>query len=147
MRADKRIPVTEETWRMLHDLKQAGQTHDELIRELIDEYDNETGTMNEYDHTFEIEGRGTETIRTEGPKGHALPDESELAERFDAEPDEVTWVLSEERGGTGEMQKAGAIPCVECHSPVWSSATRARQQYETDFGYWKCGDCAREEKS
>lgn len=39
--ADKRIPVTEETWRMLHDLKQPGQTHDELIRELIEAYDRE----------------------------------------------------------------------------------------------------------
>lgn len=35
--ADKRIPVTEETWRDLHSLKEAGQTFDELVSELIEE--------------------------------------------------------------------------------------------------------------
>ncbi|SFS02020.1 hypothetical protein SAMN05216559_2585 [Halomicrobium zhouii] len=38
MSADKRIPVTEERWRELHDLKDAGQTYDELLEELIQTY-------------------------------------------------------------------------------------------------------------
>lgn len=37
--ADKRIPVTEERWKQLHDLKGAGQTFDELIGELIENYE------------------------------------------------------------------------------------------------------------
>ena len=41
MVADKRIPVTDETWQQLHDMKKAGQTYDELIGELIEEYDKE----------------------------------------------------------------------------------------------------------
>lgn len=36
--ADKRIPVTEERWTELHDLKGAGQTYDELLAELIQEH-------------------------------------------------------------------------------------------------------------
>jgi predicted CopG family antitoxin len=36
-KADKRIPVTEETWQDLNDLKDAGQTYDELLGELIGE--------------------------------------------------------------------------------------------------------------
>ena len=36
--ADKRIPVTEGTWRELHDLKQPGQTFDELLAQLIKEH-------------------------------------------------------------------------------------------------------------
>ncbi|WP_336001474.1 hypothetical protein [Halorientalis halophila] len=36
-KADKRIPVTEERWEELHELKDAGQTFDELIAELVDE--------------------------------------------------------------------------------------------------------------
>lgn len=33
--ANKRIPVTEERWKELSDLKEAGQTYDELLGELI----------------------------------------------------------------------------------------------------------------
>jgi len=36
-KANKRIPVTEERWRELHDLKGPGQTWDELIEELVEE--------------------------------------------------------------------------------------------------------------
>lgn len=36
--ATKRIPVTEERWRELHDLKDAGQTYDDLLGELVEEY-------------------------------------------------------------------------------------------------------------
>lgn len=36
--ADKRIPVTEERWRELNDLKGPGQTYDELIEELVEEH-------------------------------------------------------------------------------------------------------------
>lgn len=35
MSANKRIPVTEERWERLHQLKQPGQTYDELLEELI----------------------------------------------------------------------------------------------------------------
>lgn len=35
MAATKRIPVTEERWSELNDLKEAGQTYDELLKELI----------------------------------------------------------------------------------------------------------------
>lgn len=34
MSADKRIPVTEETRKELHELKEPGETYDELLREL-----------------------------------------------------------------------------------------------------------------
>ncbi|AWB27804.1 hypothetical protein [Halococcoides cellulosivorans] len=34
MSADKRIPVTEETRKELHDLKEPGQTYDDLLQEL-----------------------------------------------------------------------------------------------------------------
>ena len=34
MSADKRIPVTEETPKELHELKEPGQTYDELLQEL-----------------------------------------------------------------------------------------------------------------
>lgn len=34
MAADKRIPVTEETRKELHDLKEPGQTYDDLLSEL-----------------------------------------------------------------------------------------------------------------
>lgn len=44
MVADKRIPVTESTWQELNRLKKGGQTYDELIGELLEEYDRE----NEY---------------------------------------------------------------------------------------------------
>lgn len=36
--ANKRIPVTEERWAELNDLKQAGQTYDDLLEELIREH-------------------------------------------------------------------------------------------------------------
>lgn len=35
---DKRIPVTEDRWRKLNDIKDAGQTYDELLEELITDY-------------------------------------------------------------------------------------------------------------
>lgn len=35
--ATKRIPVTEERWEELHELKAPGQTFDELVAELIEE--------------------------------------------------------------------------------------------------------------
>ncbi|MFC6716012.1 hypothetical protein ACFQGT_17865 [Natrialbaceae archaeon GCM10025810] len=35
MSADKRIPVTEETRRELHDLKKPGQTYDDLLKQLV----------------------------------------------------------------------------------------------------------------
>jgi len=34
MSADKRIPVTEETRKELHELKEPGQTYDDLLQEL-----------------------------------------------------------------------------------------------------------------
>lgn len=34
MSADKRIPVTEETRKELHELKEPGQTYDDLLKEL-----------------------------------------------------------------------------------------------------------------
>lgn len=38
MSATKRIPVTEERWKELGKIKEAGQTYDELIKELLQEY-------------------------------------------------------------------------------------------------------------
>jgi predicted CopG family antitoxin len=38
MHATKRIPITEERWVELSRLKKAGQTYDELIADLIEEY-------------------------------------------------------------------------------------------------------------
>lgn len=38
MSADKRIPVSEERWRELGEMKDAGQTYDELLDELIQEH-------------------------------------------------------------------------------------------------------------
>jgi predicted CopG family antitoxin len=37
-RAEKRIPVTEERWRELNELKEAGQTYDDLLEELLQEH-------------------------------------------------------------------------------------------------------------
>lgn len=37
-KANKRIPVTEERWRDLNELKRAGQTYDNLLEELIQNY-------------------------------------------------------------------------------------------------------------
>ena len=37
-KADKRIPVTEERWKELNELKGAGETYDELLAELIREH-------------------------------------------------------------------------------------------------------------
>jgi len=34
MSADKRVPVTEETRKELHELKEPGQTYDDLLKEL-----------------------------------------------------------------------------------------------------------------
>lgn len=38
MPATKRIPVTEERWKELNELKRAGETYDELLEELIQEH-------------------------------------------------------------------------------------------------------------
>ena len=38
MPATKRIPVTEERWKELSDLKEAGETYDELLEQLIQEH-------------------------------------------------------------------------------------------------------------
>jgi predicted CopG family antitoxin len=37
-RAEKRIPVTEERWKELNELKEAGQTYDGLLEELLQEH-------------------------------------------------------------------------------------------------------------
>lgn len=37
-KATKRIPLTEERWKELNELKEAGQTYDDLLEELIHEY-------------------------------------------------------------------------------------------------------------
>lgn len=36
--ANKRIPVTEERWQELNELKSAGETYDDLLAELIQEH-------------------------------------------------------------------------------------------------------------
>jgi predicted CopG family antitoxin len=36
--ATKRIPVTEERWKELNEIKQAGETYDELLSELLQHY-------------------------------------------------------------------------------------------------------------
>lgn len=36
--ANKRIPVTEDRWNELSELKEAGQTYDDLLEELIQEH-------------------------------------------------------------------------------------------------------------
>lgn len=38
MSADKRIPVTEETRKELHNLKEPGQTYDELLQKLAQQH-------------------------------------------------------------------------------------------------------------
>jgi hypothetical protein len=38
MSADKRIPVTEERWKELGEIKDAGQTYDALLQQLIQEH-------------------------------------------------------------------------------------------------------------
>lgn len=37
-KADKRIPVTEERWKELHELKEPGQTYDQLLDEIVGKY-------------------------------------------------------------------------------------------------------------
>lgn len=37
MSADKRLPVTEETRKELHELKEPGQTYDDLLQELAEQ--------------------------------------------------------------------------------------------------------------
>lgn len=37
-KANKRIPVTEERWRELNELKGAGETYDEVLRDLIQDH-------------------------------------------------------------------------------------------------------------
>ena len=39
MAATKRIPVSEETWKQLGKKKEPGQTWDELLEELLEEYE------------------------------------------------------------------------------------------------------------
>ncbi|KXA95149.1 hypothetical protein AKJ65_02490 [candidate division MSBL1 archaeon SCGC-AAA259E19] len=41
MPASKRIPLSEKRWKELHDLKEAGQTYDELLKDLVREYRRE----------------------------------------------------------------------------------------------------------
>ncbi len=36
--ANKRIPVTEERWKELNELKDAGQTYDDLLEQLVQEH-------------------------------------------------------------------------------------------------------------
>lgn len=36
--ATKRIPVTEDRWQELHELKGPGQTYDDLLAEIVEEY-------------------------------------------------------------------------------------------------------------
>lgn len=36
--ADKRIPVTEQRWKELNDLKEPGQSYDELLEILVEEH-------------------------------------------------------------------------------------------------------------
>ena len=38
MSVEKRIPVTEERWRELAEMKEAGQTYDDLLQELIQDH-------------------------------------------------------------------------------------------------------------
>lgn len=52
MDADKRIPVTEETWETLGDMKSAGQTYDELVRELIQAYNRQELLKNRDEQEF-----------------------------------------------------------------------------------------------
>lgn len=35
---DKRIPVSEETWKELGSMKEAGQTYEELLQEMVQAY-------------------------------------------------------------------------------------------------------------
>jgi predicted CopG family antitoxin len=37
-KASKRIPLTEERWKELHELKEPGQTWDDLLGELVEEH-------------------------------------------------------------------------------------------------------------
>lgn len=37
-KANKRIPLTEERWKELHELKEPGQTWDGLLEELVEEH-------------------------------------------------------------------------------------------------------------
>jgi hypothetical protein len=65
MIADKRIPVRKSTWMILHGMREPGQTYDELITDLIDEYigmaENGIDTLQHYpkldaDERKELEG-------------------------------------------------------------------------------------------
>jgi predicted CopG family antitoxin len=38
MSADKRIPVSEERWKELGEMKDAGQTYDDLLQEMIENH-------------------------------------------------------------------------------------------------------------
>lgn len=37
-KAEKRIPVTKQRWEELHNLKEPGQTYDDLLEQLIEEH-------------------------------------------------------------------------------------------------------------
>ncbi len=37
-RAEKRIPVSEEMWKQLGGMKEAGQTYEDLLQEMVQEY-------------------------------------------------------------------------------------------------------------
>ncbi len=41
MTANKRIPVSEELWERLGQMKQAGQTYDDLLREIVQKANRE----------------------------------------------------------------------------------------------------------
>lgn len=41
MHATKRIPVTPETWQMLGRMKNAGQSYDELLRDMVIAYNRQ----------------------------------------------------------------------------------------------------------
>lgn len=101
--------------------------------------------MNEHKHTFEV-GDSTETVTKEGSTAHAIPDDSEVAERFGVDEEDVTWALTEEVEATGNMMRSGAIPCIECHRPVWKVASHAREQYENEYPKSTCGRCVRARK-
>lgn len=76
MGADKRIPVTESTWEMLGEMKGAGETYDELIGELIEDYGDAVGADDGPDDW-------REEIKTrDGDGGETCPEcgEAELVE-------------------------------------------------------------------
>lgn len=55
--AEKRIPVTEETWEKLGEMKRAGETYDELLEKLVEDYKK----RRLFKRLDEIEGKSTFT--------------------------------------------------------------------------------------